>query len=241
MKTIFQYAAKVVLGKSNGEVVAPGDYWTAVNVYNPNSRTVYFKKKVAIGLPNEKAGKIWGPFPAQLRADEALEIDRGDVFEHVHSKEFLKGFVVIECPYELDVVSVYTVADQKGQVTSIHTERVPARKRLIGQPDLIPLPTENGLYCRLNDKGEFIVKVANQGTASSGPCKTAVTFHTHQGWVTSTVPTPPLAPGATVDLVFPIPKGCYNPDCHFRITVDVDNEVMEAGEGNNYAEGCCLG
>jgi hypothetical protein len=241
MKTIFQYAAKVVVGKSLGKVVAPGEYWTAVNVHNPHYKTIYFKKKIAIGLPHEKAGRIWGPFSARLRADEALEIDRDDIMKHAQTDDFLKGFVVIESPYELDVVSVYTVADAKGQVVSIHTERVPARKRVVGQPDLIPVPTERGDYCRQNDDGDLVVRVANQGSASSGPCSTAVTFTTRLGFVTSTQPTPSLAPGASVDLIFPFPRLCFTPDCYFTITVDSKNEVMEAGEGNNMVKGHCIG
>jgi subtilase family serine protease len=51
----------------------------------------------------------------------------------------------------------------------------------------------------------------------------------------------PLAPNASVDLLFPIPPHCFDPDCDFRITVDVANAVAETNEGNNVATGVCLG
>src|SRR6266581_7609634 len=106
MNIVFQYAVKVVLGKSTGEVVAPGEYWTAINVHNPSYTIVNFRKKVAVGLPGEKAGPVSSFFEAQLGPDQALEIDRTDIFQHAHMDTFLKGFVVIESPLELDVVAV---------------------------------------------------------------------------------------------------------------------------------------
>ena len=55
------------------------------------------------------------------------------------------------------------------------------------------------------------------------------------------MPTPPLGSGASVDLNFPIPRGCFDPDCEFRITVDANNQVIESDKGNNFASGTCLG
>src|SRR5262245_45056441 len=53
---IFQYAVKFVCGKSAGEVVAPGVYFTAVNVHNPTYKTIQFRVKVAVALPGLKPG-----------------------------------------------------------------------------------------------------------------------------------------------------------------------------------------
>src|SRR5262249_51569475 len=47
--TIFEYAVKFVCGKSEGKIVAPGEYFTAINVHNPNDeKPVGFRKKFAI-------------------------------------------------------------------------------------------------------------------------------------------------------------------------------------------------
>jgi hypothetical protein len=54
-------------------------------------------------------------------------------------------------------------------------------------------------------------------------------------------PTPPLAPGASVDLTFQIPPGCFDPDCEFRIVVDVNSDVPESDQSNNFASGVCIG
>jgi hypothetical protein len=237
---LFQYAAKFVCGKSDGRVVAPGNYWTAINVHNPESERVRFRKKVAIGLPSEKAGPVSEFFKAELGPDEALEIDREDIFHHSPLREdFLKGFVVIESETPLDVVAVYTAAGREEAVETLHTERVPPRKIKVqvGLPDLIPVPDANGSFCRRHNL-TLIVTVRNQGTAAAGPSTTRVDFGSH-GIVDQ--PTPPLAPGASVDLNFPIPPGCFDPDCDFRIVVDFGNAVAESDEGNNFASGVCLG
>src|SRR5205814_1986596 len=109
MHVMFQYAVKFVCGKSDGKVVAPGVYFTAINVHNPTYAGIGFRKKIAIALPGEKAGRVTRFFPARLGPDEALEIDCEDIRRHAESPEgFLKGFVVIETEVELDVVAVYT-------------------------------------------------------------------------------------------------------------------------------------
>lgn len=238
MNLIFQYAVKVVLGKSDGEVVAPGEYWTAINVHNPTYTTVKFRKKVAIALPNEQPGPVSRPpFEAKLGPDEALEIDRRDIFRHVDSDRFLKGFVVIESPVELDVVAVYTAAGREGSVETLHTERVGPRRLEVGLPDLVPVPDAQGFFCKRED-GNLIVTVANQGSAPAGPSTTRVDFGAHG---TTDLPTPALAAGTSFDLTFPIPPRCFDPDCEFRIVVDVNNDVVESDEGNNFASGVCRG
>jgi hypothetical protein len=237
MNLIFQYAVKVVLGKSEGEVVAPGDYWTAINVHNPTYTTVKFRKKVAIGLPKEQPGPVSRFFEAKLGPDEALEIDRRDIFHHVDADRFLKGFVVIESPVELDVVAVYTAAGREGFVETLHLERVAPRRLEVGLPDLVPVPDAQGSFCKRAD-GHLIVTVANQGSTGAGPSTTRVDFGAYGA---IDLPTPALAAGASVDLKFPIPPGCFDPDCEFRIVVDVNNVVVESDEGNNFASGVCLG
>jgi hypothetical protein len=124
----FQYAVKFVCGKSEGYVVAPGKYWTAINVHNPTSDAVEFGKKFAVALPGQEAGPVSETFGNKLGPDEALEIDRADILERAGAREdFLKGFVVIKCDVELDVVAVYTAAGMDGEVKTLHIERVPPR------------------------------------------------------------------------------------------------------------------
>ena len=103
-------------------------YFTAVNVHNPSRATVRLRWKVAVARPGAKTCPVSKFFEARLRPDEALEIDCPDIMERVKEKSFLKGFVVIKSGLELDVVAVYTAAPERGQVATLHTERVPARR-----------------------------------------------------------------------------------------------------------------
>ncbi len=129
----FQYATKVVCGKSDGEVVAPGMYFTAVNVHNPLYSRVRFKVKVAIALPGLRAGPVSAFRDVELGPDEALEIDNPDIHKLAGlDGDFLKGFVVIESSTELDVVAVYTAGAGRDQVAVLHMERVPARRAAAG-------------------------------------------------------------------------------------------------------------
>jgi hypothetical protein len=130
----FQYATKVVCGKSDGSVIAPGAYFTAVNVHNPLYSRVRFRVKVAIGLPGLRPGPVSPFHDVELGPDEALEIDTADI--HKLSRvdaDFLKGFVVIESSTELDVVAVYTATGGSDHVQVLHMERVPARRTTAGK------------------------------------------------------------------------------------------------------------
>jgi len=137
-RVTFQYAAKFVCGKSEGKVVAPGVYFTAVNVHNPTYTTISFRVKLAVAYPGLKPGPVSEFHDARLGPDEALEIDCPDIFnpeifKHAATKaDFLKGFIVIESEVELDVVTVYTAAGRDGQIETLHTERVSPRHRAAG-------------------------------------------------------------------------------------------------------------
>jgi hypothetical protein len=137
---IWQYAAKLVCGKSEGEVVAPGVYYTAVNVHNPSYGGIALRVKVAVASPGLKPGPVSQFTTRDLGPDEALEIDCNDIFNPDIFKfdpplqlDFVKGFVVVESRFELDVVAVYTAAGVDAQVETLHTERVPGRRVWAGK------------------------------------------------------------------------------------------------------------
>jgi hypothetical protein len=140
----FQYAVKIVCGlikisDQPPNPLPPGRYSTATNVHNPSRcDTVVLRWKVAIGLPGLKVGPISSFAEASLGPDEALEIDCSDVMarlkrDGVPLPAYVKGWVIIECPSELDVVAVYGTSTASGDapvsapVNAFHTERVEPR------------------------------------------------------------------------------------------------------------------
>lgn len=159
----FQYAVKFMCGKLDRdpqpesyfkEAVAPGDYFTAINIHNPTDSDIVFRYKVAIAFspnpprPPISVSKFSYP---RLGPDEALEIDCPEItdiirkipFDPPLELKFAKGFVVIESDVELDVVAVYTAAGgRERQVVSMHMERVAAR-RPIRLPHHRPLPDQS--------------------------------------------------------------------------------------------------
>jgi len=113
------------------------------------------------------------------------------------------------------------------------------------QPDLIPVRDGADVnFCDVDDQNRLIVHVKNQGAAEAPPSTTRVEFK-WGGTESQTVdlPTPLIAAGATQDIPTEteFPMGCFDPDCGFTITVDVNNDVAESGEANNTADGLCLG
>jgi hypothetical protein len=115
---------------------------------------------------------------------------------------------------------------------------VQPRRAQAGLPDLIPLPDPKTGFCKRDAKGNLIVTVKNQGSADAGASTTTVVFAPGG---TFSKPTPPIPAGGSVNVSFPIPGHCFDPDCSFRIIVDSSNQVTESNETNNTASGTCLG
>lgn len=148
------YTVKFVVGKSEGRILAPGNYFTAINVYNPEPKPVTLRKKFAIGLPGERSGghTDFSEDVVTLGPGDALEIDTEDILartQELCQSGFCKGFVVIESLAELDVVAVYTVADlNTEQVTTLHIDRVsprcPIRTEVVSGPQVLFVPADVG-------------------------------------------------------------------------------------------------
>jgi hypothetical protein len=131
---IFTYAAKFVCGivqPGANDVAASGRYFSNINVHNPQRvDTVRFFKKFAVALRSERPGSVSDYVRTDLPADKTLLIDCENIAKHLNlnPNTFVEGFVIIESPRELDVVTVYTAgAGTNWPVSSIHTERVPTR------------------------------------------------------------------------------------------------------------------
>jgi hypothetical protein len=136
-----QYAVKVLCGPSERREgstksgagsdgrVAPGRYFTTVNIHNPSERPVTARFKVAVALPG-KPGPISRFVNFRLGSDAAISIDCTQLLDRLGvTSGFTDGFIVIESEAELDVVAVYTAAGATGKVETLKTERVPGRLR----------------------------------------------------------------------------------------------------------------
>ncbi len=233
----FQYAVKFVCGKSEGKIVAPGKYLTAINVHNPTEKKIGFRKKFAIALPHEKPGPVSKFFKARLGPDQALEIDCRDILKRTKSNAaFLKGFAVIESKVELDVVAVYTAAGATGQVETLHIEHVSPRRRP-GCPDLVVTKIDKPTWDAANHRSVIKATIQNIGTAPTGPTHARVidptTFQPTGAPYNAVASTPALPPGASTTVTFYLPYWVYNPDVTLEVTADYKNELPECNENNN--------
>ena len=65
MDAIFQYAVKFVCGRADGEVLARGEYLTAVNVHNPTNKHIELGRSSL--SPCLASGRV--PYQSSLRHD----------------------------------------------------------------------------------------------------------------------------------------------------------------------------
>jgi hypothetical protein len=116
-------------------------------VHNPalpkgtNDGTVVFAKKVAVALPWQKSGPVSDFERATLRSNHAFEIDCEEIAAMVLESfsggtgtphpfpVFLKGFLVIMSPAELDVTAVYSSRPLADGISTIDVEVIGPRKQ----------------------------------------------------------------------------------------------------------------
>lgn len=240
VKAKYQYEVKFVCGKSEGEVVAPGTYWTAINVVNPTDKGVVLKKRFSIALPGEKAGPVSKLFKAKLGPYQAFEIDNKDIFKHTESRaDFIKGFVQIKSDVKLDVVAVYSAAGATEKIETLDIEHIlPQSLELIGCPDLIVEKIEDPVWDADNRRTIIRATIKNIGNAPAGSTMAQV-VDTSSPWEptnTAEAATPALDPGQDAQVTFFLPYWVFNPDADLEVKADYKDELSECDENNNVAE-----
>ena len=125
----YQYAVKVICGYSDGKILDRGTYRTAVNVYSDTTDKLVMK---IVLIEPEIAARIFYLESVSLEPDRAIELDCGEICEAVQGicekYRFLKGFLILQSQFEVDVVAVYTAGGLFRKVTSMDVERISPRK-----------------------------------------------------------------------------------------------------------------
>jgi hypothetical protein len=236
-----EYAVKTICGNPDRPALANGTYFTAINVHNPGSETVRFRQKVATTLGGQQPGPISPFWESALRPDQALEIDCTDIFRHtqLHTR-FIKGFVVIQSPSDLDVVGVYTAAPSpSGTVAALEIERVPARRGgTTGGcqlPDLVVDTIFRPTYVAPGSRIEAVIRNLGPGNAGQSYARLIDPSALQSGGApyNAIALTPPLPAGATATVVFTLPYWIFNPDAVADVTADYKGDIAECREDNN--------
>jgi len=235
---VYQYVVKIICGLSDGKIAAQGRYFTSINLHNPSERGIIFRYKVAVALPELKPGPVSKFIKGKLEPDEASEIDCPDIFRLIESRErFLKGFVVIQSQYELDVVAVYTAAGSNDYIETMDIERITPQP-LFGCPDLVVERIEKPIWDNANKRSVIRAVIKNIGNAYAEPTLARVidpTTHQDTGAPYNDVVMTPGLPGGggTVTITFYLLYWVYNPDVTLEVTADYKNEIPECNENNN--------
>jgi hypothetical protein len=233
----YQYAAKVVCGRAPEPILAPGEYFTAVNVHNSTDAPMSFQWKVAVALPG-RPGQV-SPFDdLRLGPDQAIELDCHTMLRRVHEERFLKGFAVLRSRIPLDVVAVYSAQGPTQAIETLDVEYVPERRgRGCVGPDLVVESIARPSWDAANSRSVITAVVKNVGNADASASLARVidpTTPQPSGAPYSAVSdVPPLAPGASFTAVFYLPYWVYNPDVTLEVTADYKGQVEECNEQNN--------
>lgn len=179
--TEYQYAAKVVCGRmlaspagAPATPVAPGQYWTAVNIHNPSKcEAARFRWKVTVGNTADpgRPGPVTAYRAVVLEPDRTLELDCRQITSAFPTPPtgLIKGYVVIESDIELDVVAVYSTAQTPtGAINTFHTERVQERCVPVCEDLVLPLHTGLAAWQTVS--------------APSGPLGPVVNVAPNPGW-----------------------------------------------------------
>ena len=145
-----QYAVKFMCGipgvEADREAVKSGNYATAINIHNPSTTGIDLRKKAVQALPQGVPPVPPSPFKGDtLGPDGALEVDCANIRDLLQLPPpvapFIKGFLVILSPRELDVWGVYTAEQPPptpgGGIALEIVGPVPPRQVL---PGSVPLP-----------------------------------------------------------------------------------------------------
>jgi hypothetical protein len=236
-----EYAVKTICGTPDRPALANGSYFTAINVHNPGTQTIRFRQKVAMTLPGEQPGPISPFWDAALRPDQALEIDCTDIFKRTQARtRFIKGFVVIQSPSDLDVVGVYTAAPSPGgSVAALEIERVPGRRSGVTGgcelPDLVVDTILRPTFVNGGSRIEAVIHNLGPGAAAASLARVIDPSTLQPGGApyNAIAPTPPLPAGGTATVVFTLPYWVFNPDAVLDVTADYKGDIAECREDNN--------
>src|SRR5262245_995901 len=152
------YRAKFVCGQPVGNTLAPGRYFTVINVHNPiedaSAEPISFTVKFAVAPPPQQ-GHTQFSSSFDVASDNVREISCGDIIRAANgvglcSASFCEGFVVIESQAELDVTAIYTAANLTSpqQVRALQTARVlphcPIRTEVLPEQTVLFVPPKVG-------------------------------------------------------------------------------------------------
>jgi hypothetical protein len=138
----YQYTVAFTCGANDADFsrVVPGDFATAVNLYNATAGDTTLRKNLALSFPPETqtAGVVSDAIEEILPANSALQVDCEEIlFGFTYAvpppaTDYIQGFLVIESDKPLEVQAVHSALGAADEV-SIDVERI-AERRVLPRP-----------------------------------------------------------------------------------------------------------
>ena len=128
-----RYVAKFVCGKATplefqSGAIAPGTYFTAINVHNLTSNaTAGLRKRWSFGKVSEQPGGLSQWVSASIPPGQTILIDCRELLGGVGNPPFAEGAIEIISTVDIDVIGVYTTVGASNLVTTMTIDRAPRR------------------------------------------------------------------------------------------------------------------
>jgi hypothetical protein len=245
-----EYPVKFVCGRrvqppptagARFDAVAPGLYFTAVNIHNPSRDAIRIRTRIATTQAAPVGGVVVSGPALSLEPGQALELDCAEILRVAgpqHLRGFLKGFVLLVSDHDLDVVAVYTASIATGVMT-LDVESVATRPPSFGQgtqrcPDLVIGRIERPTYA----SGHTFVRLAVGNMGDVAATNVGVNLEDPGGTGPERIvetKVPLIAPGAWVVVTL---EFVYTIEGNARVAaivalVDPKNVIAECDETNN--------
>ncbi len=127
----YTYAVKFVCGEADEDApVAPGVYYTAINIYITSKRDTSIDAEVYFTYPSSTSGSDYDDIDGSHDKNTAFLVDC-EVFANLDSdSDFFEGILYIWARKPLDVMAVYTTEAETGSdsAPAIHVEYIKGRK-----------------------------------------------------------------------------------------------------------------
>ncbi len=78
----YQYDVKFICGESDGKILGPGVYHTAINILNPNFDEVAIVYRISVAHPG-KSGMLTDFFSFSLDSLKSFEIDCPEIIKRI--------------------------------------------------------------------------------------------------------------------------------------------------------------
>jgi hypothetical protein len=215
---------------------APGTYFTAINLLNHGAEPTRIQTQIATTESEPAPGSTLAGPQAELKPNQAVEIDCEDISHALRRRRFEKGFLVVKSQEPLAVTAVYTASNERD-VSSIDVEQISGVPSQQACPDLVIVPDGRPEPDLVADRTRIPTAVRNIGTASAPETRARVEDPNRPGdpLRIAEAPVGPLSPGQQANVTLELKYAITGSSNLAALVLQVDPKdlIPECREDNN--------